>query len=593
MTAVLVVSSSGLQIAQKIAVHFNASLQGQFEECDIVIEKYPDQLKSLFIDKRPIIFIGALGILVRLIAPFITKKEHDPPVVVVAEDGSSVIPVLGGHSGANKLAKEIGKFINSPATITTASDLHFNVALDTPPKGWHLQHDRVYKKFMAKLLNGESIKMSSKPTWLENTSLPFSKNGKLSIHVTEKQMKPDASSLTYSPECLAIGIGCERNVTTNELVNLVKTTLSKHTLYPNSIAIIVSIDLKMDEEALHQLSLALKKPLRFFNAAKLELETPRLLNPSNIVFKEVGCHGVAEAAALAAAGPMGELIVPKQKSKRATCAIAKSPSILVPKKIGLERGKLLVIGTGPGKQGWLTPEANELISFTSDLVGYKLYLDLLGNATNGKTLHRYELGEERDRVIRALDIAAEGKTVGLISSGDPGIYAMASLVFDCLKDFDKASWNVLDILVSPGISAVQACAAKAGAPLGHDFCTISLSDLLTPWSIIEQRIKAATQGDFVIALYNPASGRRRNQLVRTLEIVRQGRGPQTPVIIGRSLGRPEEKLEIMTIQDFKPDTVDMLSIVIVGSTQTEISKGRVFTPRGYLINNNPNEIHAK
>ena len=145
MTAVLVVSSSGLQIAQKIAVHFNASLQGQFEECDIVIEKYPDQLKSLFIDKRPIIFIGALGILVRLIAPFITKKEHHPPVVVVAEDGSSVIPVLGGHSGANKLAKEIGKLINSPATITTASDLHFNVALDTPPRGWHLQHDRVYK----------------------------------------------------------------------------------------------------------------------------------------------------------------------------------------------------------------------------------------------------------------------------------------------------------------------------------------------------------------------------------------------------------------------------------------------------------------
>jgi cobalt-precorrin 5A hydrolase/precorrin-3B C17-methyltransferase len=230
---------------------------------------------------------------------------------------------------------------------------------------------------------------------------------------------------------------------------------------------------------------------------------------------------------------------------------------------------------------------------TSDLVGYKLYLDLVGNAASGKTLHPYELGEERDRVIRALDIAAEGKTVGLISSGDPGIYAMASLVFDCLKDFDKPSWNLVEIVVSPGISAVQACAAKAGAPLGHDFCAISLSDLLTPWSVIEKRIKAATESDFVIALYNPASGRRRNQLVKTIEIIKQGRGPQTPVIIGRSLGRPEEKLEIMDIQDFEPDSVDMLSIVIVGSTQTKTFRGRVFTPRGYLIKKNPNEIHPK
>lgn len=593
VTAVVVVSPSGVQIARKIAVHFQASLYGKFDECDILIEKYPEQLRSLFIDKQPIIFIGALGILVRLLAPVITKKEYDPPVVVVAEDGSSVIPVLGGHSGANELAEQIGQLIDGRVTITTASDLHFNVTLDTPPRGWHLQHYGVYKKFMAELLNGASIKMFNRPAWLENTSLPFSNNGKLSINVTEKQTAPDALSLIYSPECLAVGIGCERNVTTGEVFDLVKTTLSKHTLCPDSVAIIVSIDLKMDEEALQQLSLTLKKPLRFFNAATLELETPRLLNPSDVVFNEVGCHGVAEAAALAAAGPDGELIVPKEKSKRATCAIAKAPNILVPEKIGLERGKLFIIGTGPGKKGWLTPEANELISVTSDLVGYKLYLDLLGNAANGKTLHAYELGEEKDRVLRALEIAAEGKTVGLISSGDPGIYAMASLVFDCLKDFDNPSWNLLEIVVSPGISAVQACAAKAGAPLGHDFCTISLSDLLTPWSVIEQRIKAATESDFVIALYNPASGRRRNQLVKTIEIIKQGRGPQTPVIIGKSLGRPQEKLEIMTIQDFEPNSVDMVSIVIVGSTQTKTFNGRVFTPRGYLIKKNPNEIHPK
>ena len=589
MTAVVIVSATGMQTAQDIKHYLNASLHGQFEDCDVMVDNVANHLRTLFKNQNPIVFVGALGILVRLIAPVITKKENDPPVVVVAEDGSSVIPVLGGHSGANELAIKIGKIINCSVAITTASDLHFKAPLDTPPKGWHLQHPTQYKKFMAKLLNGASIKLPCNLPWLENTSLPFSGNGELSINVTEKLTKADPSSLTYTPECVAIGIGCERNVTTGEVVDLVKRTLTKHNLSIKSIAIIVSIDLKMDEKALNELSEAIKKPLRFFNAAQLELETPRLLNPSTVVFNEVGCHGVAEAAALAATGHEGELIVPKEKSDRATCAIAKSTKILNPDEIGLRRGKLFIIGTGPGKQDWLTPEAKDLIDISTDLIGYKLYLDLLGKATSGKTLHKYSLGEEKDRVIKALNTASEGKTVGLISSGDPGIYAMASLVFDCLKEFDTPSWNRLDILVSPGISAVQACSAKVGAPLGHDFCAISLSDLLTPWSIIEQRIKAATEGDFVVALYNPASGRRRDQLIRTIEILRQGRKPETPVVIGRSLGRPEEELEITTLGNFKSSSINMLSIVIVGSTQTQISNGRVFTPRGYLPSHNSNE----
>ena len=593
MTAVVIVSASGMQTAQDIKQHLNASLHGQFEDCDVIIDNVANHLRTLFKNQSPIVFIGALGILVRLIAPVITKKENDPPVVVVAEDGSSVIPVLGGHSGANDLAIKIGKIKNCSVAITTASDLHFKFPLDTPPKGWHLQHPTQYKKFMAKLLNGASIRIPCNLPWLENTSLPFSKDGELSINVTEKLVKADPASLTYTPECLAIGIGCERNVTTDEVIGLVKKTLTKHTLSLKSIAIIVSIDLKMDEEALNELSMELKKPLRFFNAAKLELETPRLLNPSTIVFNEVGCHGVAEAAALAATGLEGELIVPKEKSDRATCAVAKSAHILNPHKIGIQRGKLFIVGTGPGKQDWLTPEATDLIDSSSDLVGYTLYLDLLGKATSGKILHRYNLGEEKDRVIKALDTASEGKTVSLISSGDPGIYAMASLVFDCLKEFDKPSWNRLDILVSPGISAVQACSAKAGAPLGHDFCAISLSDLLTPWSIIERRIKAAAEGDFVVALYNPASGRRRDQLVRTIEILRQGRKSETPVVIGRSLGRPEEELEITTLEKFEASSVNMLSIVIIGSTQTQISNDRVFTPRGYLTGDNSSEKGCK
>ena len=593
MTVVVVVSASGLGIGREIATHLDATLHGQFSDCDVLIENYASHLIALFKDQNSIVFVGALGILIRLIAPAITKKEYDPPVIAIAENGSTVIPVLGGHSGANSLASELASFLNCSAAITTAGDLHFNAALDAPPNGWHLRNPENYKKFMATLLKGESIRLLGSLPWISDTSLPFSKTGKLSIHATEKIIPLEPFSLIYDLECLAIGIGCERNTSAEEVINLVKTTLSKNNLCPESIAVIVSIDLKMDEKALHKVASVFKRPVRFFSAAILELETPRLLNPSTIVFKEVGCHGVSEAAALAATGPDGQLVVPKEKSKRATCAIAKFSGVLNPNSIGLPRGKLFVIGTGPGKQEWLTPEALHFVKSSSDLVGYSLYLDLLGKATTGKIKHEYKLGEERDRVIKALNIATEGKTVSLISSGDPGIYAMASLVFDCLNDFDKAEWNRLEIIVSPGISAVQACAAKVGAPLGHDFCAISLSDLLTPWSVIEKRLKAAAHGDFVVALYNPASQKRQTQLIKAIEILRTERQAKTPVIIGKSLGRPEEKLEITTLQYFNPQSVDMLSIVIVGSTQTQVTNGKVFTPRGYLPNGIYREKYLK
>jgi len=182
-----------------------------------------------------------------------------------------------------------------------------------------------------------------------------------------------------------------------------------------------------------------------------------------------------------------------------------------------------------------------------------------------------------------LDLAAGGRTVSLVCSGDPGIYAMASLVFECLDDIERVDWRRVEVTVSPGISALQACSARVGAPLGHDFCTISLSDLLTPWAVIENRIKAAAEGDFVIAFYNPASMRRRTQLVRALEILSAHRPPDTPVVLGKSLGRPEENVTVSPLWDFDPDSVDMLSLVMVGNSQTRCLGDRVYTPRGYGV----------
>jgi cobalt-precorrin 5A hydrolase/precorrin-3B C17-methyltransferase len=340
----------------------------------------------------------------------------------------------------------------------------------------------------------------------------------------------------------------------------------------------------MDEPAIHAAAAALGVPVRFFGAARLEEEAPRLANPSDLVFREVGCHGVAEGAALAASG--GALLVPKRKSARATCAVGLAPAPLKPADLGARRGRLSIVGIGPGSDGWRTPEADQWLTSATDLVGYHLYLDLLGDLAAGKRRHGYELGAEEARCRVALDLAAEGRDVALVSSGDAGIYAMATLVFELVEREDRADWARLDIAVTPGISALQAAAARVGAPLGHDFCTISLSDLLTPWPVIERRIKAAAEGDFVIAVYNPVSRRRTEQLPAMKAVLLEHRPATTPVIIARNLGRPGEAITVTTLADLDAADVDMLTLVMIGSSETRALKRGdggtwVYTPRGY------------
>ena len=274
----------------------------------------------------------------------------------------------------------------------------------------------------------------------------------------------------------------------------------------------MSIDVKMDEPAVHAAAQALEAPARFFDAATLEAETPRLATPSAAVFREVGCHGVAEGAALAAAGADGHLRLPKRKSRRATCAVAEAPRPLDAAAIGRKRGTMTLVGLGPGDPAMRTAEAAHALDAATDLVGYSLYLDLLGDRAAGKTRHDFQLGEEEARAARALDLAADGRDVALICSGDPGVYAMASPLFEVMERENRADWNRVAVRVVPGISALQAAAARIGAPIGHDFCAVSLSNLLTPWEQIRRRLKAAAEGDFVVALYNPVSRRRTWQL---------------------------------------------------------------------------------
>jgi len=243
--------------------------------------------------------------------------------------------------------------------------------------------------------------------------------------------------------------------------------------------------------------------------------------------------------------------------------------------------RLYIVGTGPGAAEHLSPAARVALESCTDLVGYGLYTDLLGDISTGKNLHTSPLGQETERARLALELAASGRCVGLVSSGDAGIYAMATLVFELLDREAKAAWQCVEITLVPGITAAQAAASRVGAPLAHDFCAISLSDLLTPWETIEKRLTAAAEADFVLALYNPISSKRRWQLPRALQILSQHRAPQTPVVIARNVTRADESILVTSLAEVDAENVDMLSVVLIGNRETRCVGPWVYTPRGY------------
>jgi cobalt-precorrin 5A hydrolase/precorrin-3B C17-methyltransferase len=594
--AIVVLGPGGRETARRLAVAVpDAELLAPSglsdAERDLVrYERLAPMLRDLFAAERPIIALCASGIVIRVLAPLLQDKGGEPPVVAVAEDGSAVVPLLGGHRGANRLARAIAGTLGCPPAITTAGDLRFDLALDDPPPGWRVHNPATAKAVASALLHGQSVRLqveAGDADWLHAGGAPFGAEGDLEVCLTDRDDPGSATRLVLHPTVLALGVGCERGVVGEELIGLVASMLDRHGYARDAIACVVSIDLKAAEPAVHDLAAHLGVPARFFAAAELEAEAPRLANPSAAVFAATGAHGVAEGAALAAAGADGVLAVAKTRSARATCALARAKAPLAPERIGRPQGRLAIVGLGPGTPGWRTPQATALLDDAEDWVGYRGYLELLGPRPWQRAVrHAYALGEEELRARRALDLAAAGRRVALVSSGDPGIYAMAALVFELLEQSDNPAWQRIAIAVSPGVSALQAAAARAGAPLGHDFCAISLSDLLTPWPEIESRLEAAAAGDFVTVLYNPASKSRRHGLERALSILGAARPVATPVVHARNLGRDGETVTITPIGELDPEAVDMLSLLIVGSSRTRAftgSGGRPFayTPRGY------------
>ncbi|MEP1200532.1 precorrin-3B C(17)-methyltransferase [Tateyamaria sp.] len=244
-------------------------------------------------------------------------------------------------------------------------------------------------------------------------------------------------------------------------------------------------------------------------------------------------------------------------------------------------GTLVIAGLGPGDEALVTPEVSAALARATDIVGYIPYVARIAERP-GLTLHPSDNRVELDRSRHALEMAANGRDVVVVSSGDPGVFAMAAAVFEALEA-GPAEWRALDISVLPGITAMLAASARAGAPLGHDFCAINLSDNLKPWSVIENRLRLAAQADFAMAFYNPRSKSRPEGFVRTLEVLKEACGDNRPVIFARNVSQSDEQIRVVPLQDTTPEMADMRTMVIVGSSQTRIIEtGRapiVYTPR--------------
>ncbi|WP_204152865.1 precorrin-3B C(17)-methyltransferase [Leptolyngbya sp. CCY15150] len=547
-----------------------------------------DLVATLWEQQDQLVFVLAVGAVVRLIAPFLTHKSQDPGIVVVDETGSLVLSLCGGHlGGADDLTRRIAALLGVSPVITSASAALDLPAVDTLglPYGWRRgQGD--WLAVAAAIAHQDPVAVTQTCGWdLWQTALPEghpfqfvpSETAAAHLWISDRQPPPRSPQVCWHPRTLWVGVGCERGVSAALLESSIRQVLQAQGLAWEAIAGVASLDLKQDEQGLLELARQWDWAMQFFPAD--QLATQPVPNPSTVVADAVGTPSVAEAAAIAVGVT---LIVEKQvfrdPSGACTVAIARAAQEYTPRP-----GKLYLIGTGPGALSQITPAAQAALADCDAIVGYQLYIDLIRPLLRPtQVIDARPITQEVQRAEAAIALARRGLTVAVVSSGDCGIYGMAGLVLECLV---AQGWNgqTPAVEVCPGITALQALAARVGAPLMHDFCAISLSDLLTPWPVIEQRLTAAAQADFVVALYNPRSRTRLQGIQTAVDIFRQARPKDTPVAIARSLYRDGETIHLTTLEDMDVDQIDMLTVVLIGNQSTQRHGDRLVTPRGYGV----------
>ncbi|OOV93760.1 MULTISPECIES: precorrin-3B C(17)-methyltransferase [Pseudomonas] len=536
--AIVILGQGSLATARKLQqVYPGALIHGlvtRVEGADRTYSEFGATLRQLYQQGTPLIALCAAGIVIRTLAPLLLEKGEEPAVLAVAEDGSAVVPLLGGLGGVNVMARDIAAALGVSAAITTSGELRFGTCLLNPPAGYQLADIELGKRFVSDLLAGESVRIEGAAPWLEEANLPQDQQARLAIHVGSAERTPAANELLIYPQ--NIYVTCRPGA---QLAERVRTALQEAGVAVQSLACLLASDLQMADASLHEAASALGVPLRF-----------------------------------AALTPVADISI----------TVAEQPLDL--SQVGRPRGRLAVIGLGPGAAELMVPAVKAELARCTDVLGYETYVRMAGPFRDDQVQHCTDNREEMQRARHAFELAAQGRSVVVVSSGDPGVFAMAAAVIEALHESSEPAWHQVDLEILPGVSASLATAAQAGAPLGHDFCVMSLSDNLKPWSIIEKRLDLASQADLALAFYNPISRSRPWQLGRALEIVALHRTPLTPVVLGRDIGRPGQTLRVTTLGQLTPEQVDMRTMVLIGSSTTCVFPRAgggewVYTPRWY------------
>lgn len=536
--AIVILGQGSLATARSIQQVYPGAqihgLAGRVEGADQTYSEFGATLRQLYQQGTPIIALCAAGIVIRTLAALLLEKGEEPAVLAVAEDGSAVVPLLGGLGGVNGMAREIAAALGVAAAITTSGELRFGTCLLNPPQGYQLADLELGKRFVSDLLAGEQVRIEGAAPWLEQANLPQDQQARLSIHVGSAERVPAANELLIYPK--NTWVACRPGA---ELAVRVRQALQQDGIAVQSLACLLADDADMASGQLQEAALELGVPLRFTTLAA---------GPDIVI------HGAAAPVDLA--------------------------------QLGRPRGRLAVIGLGPGAAELMVPAVKAELARCTDVLGYETYVRMAGPFRADQVQHCTDNREEMQRARHAFELAAQGRSVVVVSSGDPGVFAMAAAVLEALHESSDPAWQRVELEILPGVSASLATAAQAGAPLGHDFCVMSLSDNLKPWSIIEKRLDLACQADLALAFYNPISRSRPWQLGRALEIVAQHRNAATPVVLGRDIGRPGQTLRTLTLGQLTPDQVDMRTMVLIGSSTTcafpRLGGGEwVYTPRWY------------
>ena len=547
----------------------------------IPAQDYDSRLAANWAQFDAHIFIGATGIPFRKAAPLLRDKNIDPAVLACPESGSHVIALTSGHfGGTNRLARRIARITGGQAVIGSPADVNGLPAFDEAAAQEHARilNPEAVRALNAALLDGSPIAFCGTRAVFERHfastgQVAFFENpqdvtcGHAVLWDSENTLPEEVLYLDVSSRAFVLGVGCRRGVKPQELRLVAERYLSEFGLNAENIASIATCTVKEDEPAILGLGEAWQVPVAFHSAEELDAVPVSA--------------SVCEAACLLSAGygsiPQPTLYAPKAAFGDVTLALARLPHLSAPKAA---RGQVVVVGLGSGVPEQITPEVDAALRHCDTVAGYSNYVDFIRDRIIGKPIIQNGMMGEVARCRATLEAAAAGQEVCMVCSGDPGILAMAGLLFELRAR--EPEFADIPIRVLPGITAANIAAASLGAPLQNGFSLVSLSDLLVPSDEVRQNLRAVAQSALPVTLYNPAGRKRRHLLTEALDIFREQRGGDVLCAYVRHAGRPQEAKWIGRLDDFPADEVDMSTLVIIGGPRTITDAGAMYEARGYV-----------